>query len=495
MKFKTRWSKESKRQRQISLLSLLIAHHTKQPEDYLNLVSAGSEGIFASTDEKYSYAIFGRDSIEVAEDLLDSHKQLAHDVIMTLASLQGVELNLRREEEPGKIHHEYRSRKFQGRHISSHAAMILDNLQVVWGSTPSRDEMIYYGSYDATPLYIRLVGRYVDKYGDAILDNKYRGRDNDSHTIGASLAAAQQWLVEKISLSPLGLLEYRRLNPRGIENQVWKDSKTAYLHLDGSIANYERGIASVELQGYAYDALMTAAKFSKSETEKRELRDMALHIQKVVIDTFWMGDENYFAEGIDHDARGNNRQIKTICSNGGVLLESGLLRDLGPGASAKFVHGVVAQLFNEQLLTSVGIRSRALKYKKMPGFVDYHGSYTVWPKETYDIAKGLKKFGYFNLAEELEDRILAGVESAGEFYEFFYVDEQDKTYYEKRAVRNFLLRKRSADSPIPQKGQAWVISAVLAIEYGRVKHQKLVNVSEFESGILADMPNHSEAIK
>src|ERR1039458_8436381 len=102
MRFKIKWSKESKKQRQVSLLSLLITHHTTSSENFMELIEAGREGIFASTDSKYSYAIFGRDSIEVAEDLLGSHRKLARDVIITLASLQGARLNERSEEEPGK---------------------------------------------------------------------------------------------------------------------------------------------------------------------------------------------------------------------------------------------------------------------------------------------------------------------------------------------------------------------------------------------------------
>ncbi len=131
-----------------------------------------------STGPHFTYAIFGRDSLETAEDVLETHPHLVQrHYSQPLARLQGIKIDLLSEEEPGKIHHEYRCATFGGEAVPEYSLSVLHDLQKIWGDQ-NTDHMVYYGSHDATLLYIRLIGRYVGRYGRTILDETFTGADD-----------------------------------------------------------------------------------------------------------------------------------------------------------------------------------------------------------------------------------------------------------------------------------------------------------------------------
>lgn len=455
------WLSLDKTERQKYINELLAG---QSQIDYIDLVEAGKLGVYASLGTHFDYAIFGRDSIQVAEDLLSTHKSLAHRIIMTLASLQGVKTDAKSEEEPGKIHHEYRSLIFNDVHIPETSVNIMRRLQQVWGDETS-DNLRYYGSYDATPLYIRLVSYYVKVYGSGILKEIYEGLDGH-RSIADSLEKALGWLTNKIESSPWQLLEYRRMNrENGITNQAWKDSGTSYLHLDGQLANYDGGIASIELQGYAYDALKAGANLiAKNDQQKNDWLELANQVSLNTIDKLWMPEQKFFAQGLDRGPDGLTRQIQTTTSNPGLLLDSDLLLDLAAAEKEKYVETIIKKLSSSDFMTAVGIRSRSLLHKDMPGFIDYHGSYTVWPKETYGLARGLQHHGKSKLAQQMQSLILSAVMRAGEFYEFFYVNDDGQVWYDKEeAIAHFRELGKGENMATPENGQAWTISAVESI--------------------------------
>lgn len=435
-----------------------------QKADFISLVSAGSMGVRASLGTHFDYAIFGRDSLQVAEDLLDSHRSLVHKIIITLASLQGVKKDEKSEEEPGKIHHEYRSKMFNGQPTPEISQNIMKRLQQVWGDVNS-DYICYYGSADATPLYIRLIYNYVKKYGPQILEENYNSLSGQK-TIKQSVQSATDWLVGRLTSSPWIMLEYRRLNKEsGITNQAWKDSSTSYLHTNGEIANYNSGIASAELQGYAYDALLAASELvAKNESQKRDWTYLAQQLQQQTIERLWMPETKFFAQGLDRSGEGHTRRIETLTSNGAALADSRLLTNLPYNQAQSYIRGISEMIAGNEFMTPAGIRSRALKHKDMPGFIDYHGSYTVWPKETYAISRGLRNCGDLKLADQIESRLLSAVMRAGEFYEFFYVNIDNSVWYDREeAVSHFTKIGLGNDLATPEAGQAWTISAVQSI--------------------------------
>ncbi|MBI1857268.1 hypothetical protein HY003_03500 [Candidatus Saccharibacteria bacterium] len=461
----TEWLQKTLAEKRQAIEQLLAGNPSL---DYINLVTTNSIGVVASLGKNFSYAIFARDSIRVAKDLIETHRELAHDIILILAHLQGTKFDNISEEEPGKIHHEHRSLIFDGQRISKTSEEILRSLQLKWGGKGT-DTMTYYGSFDATPLFVRLVHSYTTHYGNDILQESFKNKDGNTRTVTDSLRAAIDWVSNKLESSEWGLLEYRRLNPMGIANQVWKDSQTAYLHADGSMANYDNGIAAIELQGYAYDTLMDALKLFKGDRDTYRWQEQARVILRYTIQHFWMEDYNYFAQGLDRDSAGNMRQIKSLTSNPGLLLRSGLLRDIEPDIKQKAVKGIVNMITGPDFLTDGGIRCRALSHKKYPGFPDYHGSFTTWPKETYEIAKGLHAHGFIEEARNLDNRVLESVKKSGDFYEFYYVNDDASIWYNSHEAIDLIIKAfgSPANMPVPEVGQAWTISAVLAILHHR----------------------------
>jgi len=280
---------------------------------------------------------------------------------------------------------------------------------------------------------------------------------------------ATEWLVAKITASSWQLLEYKRINPIGLYNQAWQDSSVSYLHVNGDVANADAGIAAIEIQAYAYDALRAAADMvAADETEADAWRHMASLVRDTTFDRLWMPHQKFFAMGLDRSDNGDTRQIATLNSNAGLLLGTRLFDSLPHHLSWPYVEGIVHNLFSDEFMTPVGPRLRARKHADLVSFADYHGSLVSWPKQTFDIAQGLRKHGFYRLAALLEDCILQAVHKAGEFYEFFFVDKTGAVKYH--------YRQEQSDEPafhdfgaanLPEPGQAWTVSAVLAIVAAR----------------------------
>jgi glycogen debranching enzyme len=450
----------------------LLQHAPFADPQFLEIVRAPDGwGVFASAGPNFRHAVFGRDSIETAADLCAYDKQLAHDVILTLARLQGVTHNPQSEEEPGKIHHEYRARDFAGTKVTQKSLGIMHELQSRWGDADDGC-MLYYGSYDATPLYVRLVQRYTTHYGDGILDETYSDRGGTERTVRHSALAAANWTAEKARQREDHLLAYKRLNQQGLENQVWKDSRTSYLFTDGSMPNLDAGIASIELQGYAYDALKYAASID-DESSGEEFSILAGDIRRNTITALWMPEQHFFAQGLGTDQNGQERQIDTLSSNAGLLLDSHLLTDLPEDEMHYYTEAIVATIMGPEFRTPAGIRCRAMRHAGIPGFPDYHGSFAVWPKETFDISEGLEHLGYRQEADELYKNIVQSVQKAGEFYEFFYVETDGTVWYDATvAMLHFAEKSGGNHLPTPEPGQAWTIAAAIASSYKLTKKHR-----------------------
>lgn len=434
------------------------------PSQALNSVTSKSGlGVYASSDRLFRGAVFGRDSLEVAEDLMHIKPGLVEKIILTLASLQGEVENKANEEEPGKIIHEYRTPIVDGKVINRTSREIYDRLSAMWGG--NENSLAYYGSVDSTPHFIKMLAAFCHEYGMEILTRQVRLRSGHSQSVLAVMDSAIEWLAGHLDKSKSGMIEYHRRNPHGIENQVWKDSREFYVHENGQLASHSHPISSIEVQGLTYDAFMMAAELLPSK--KTRLESYAKRLQKYVISHLWLSQREYFALGTDYDNHGNLRVIKTITANPAELLDSGIFDDLPDKDRIEYISGITREILGTNFLTDAGIRSRALNEANLVDFWDYHGSYVTWPKETYDVAKGLRRQGFPALARELENRLLNVVRATRSYPEFLYVDPRGrvlgiptpaKTHGELIFV----------DSPNrPEKIQAWTVSAVLAIQNQR----------------------------
>jgi glycogen debranching enzyme len=457
------WPTLPREQRQ-AIVAQAVAHPGSFYSQLISLVRATpGYGVYASLGPNYQYAVFGRDSLEFAEDILDSRPELSLEILLACAKLQGRRLESISEEEVGKIHHEYRARQFGGESISDVANQIFGRLSTQWGGDDK--QLCYYGSIDTTPLFLRLLHRYHQMYGPEVLDETLTDHNGDILTLRQHARLSAEWLRNYVSASEWDMLEYRRLNPMGLPNQAWKDSEVSYLHLDGQRANADDGIASVEVQGYAYDALLAAAELVAADDEEvNYFQQLARQLQQQTLERLWMPGEQFFAMGLDRDSESNTRQIKTLSSNAAALLDSQLLLDLPNDQRMNYVEPIIHTIMGQDFLTEVGIRTRALRHIDLIDFADYHGSQVSWPKETYDIAKGMRRHGYHIQADDLEDRLLAAAQRSGEFYEFYYTNRDGKVKYH--------YRNEHPDEPqfhelgvalLPEPGQAWTLSAILAI--------------------------------
>ncbi|MDQ6692666.1 MAG: hypothetical protein M3Z13_07860 [Candidatus Dormibacteraeota bacterium] len=430
--------------------------------DLARLRSNGN-GLYGSGDRLFSNAIFGRDSVTAAETLLHLRPSMARDIILTLVRLQGtVDAPVgphSNEEERGKIHHEHRTLFVDGRRIPPESERLLREQAIRWGGDET--SLTYYGSVDATPLFVRLVARYCATHGESILADSVTRRDGSPITVSESVLSAVNWITTKMDTSSLGLVEFQRRNPQGIPFQVWKDSNTSYIHRDGTLANSDAPIAAVEVQGYAYDALLGAARLF--ETHAVEWRERAQALRERVMRHLWMPAESYFAMGLDRDGGGQARWIDSIASNGALLLDTALFDGL-PAADL-YVAGLVRRICSPDFMTEVGIRCRSASEAGLVDFQDYHGDWTVWMKETFDVARGLERQGLPWLARQIGIRLLNAVNVAGAHVEFPYVSPDQRVMYDFRAAD-----LRTAEPEVingtnqPEAPITWTVTAALAIK-------------------------------
>jgi glycogen debranching enzyme len=317
-------------------------------------------------------AVFGRDSLITSYQALPFVPQLASATLQVLARRQAKVWDDFRDAEPGKILHELRFGEltyFQD-----------------WPQSP------YYGSADSTPLFLILLDEYERWSGDTDLVAEL-----EPHA-----RAALDWLEHHGDLDGDGYLEYQRRNlDSGLENQGWKDSWGSIVHPDGQLASLPR--ATCELQGYAYDARIRTARLARevwrdNATAERLERDAA-DLKTRFNSDFWVDGDDFFALALD----GDKQQVRTLTSNMGHLLWSGIVDD-------SKVDAVVDHLMGDLLFSGWGVRTLAMG---QPAFnpLGYHDG-TVWPHDNSLIAAGLARY---QRREEAGRIALAMLEAAGYF--------------------------------------------------------------------------------
>lgn len=456
----------------------------------LGRLRAPGRGLFGSGGVLFSDAIFGRDSVTAASNLLHLYPEISREIVLTMASFQGVvdaPIGLHsNEEERGKMHHEHRSLYIDSRRISPSSERLLHELSSRWGG--SETSMTYYGCVDTTPLYARLVANYCAAYGNAILEAKVMQRDGRSVTIRESLEAAMDWITRKMDSSKLGLVEFLRRNPDGIPFQAWKDSGTSYIHRDGTLGNWDAPIAAIEVQAYAYDALMGAADL----LDKPDWRERAVGLRQQILDRLWMPEEAYFAMGVDRDANDRLRLIDSIASNGALALDTTVFDGLSNARD--YVEGLARRICSPDFVTEVGIRCRALSDEGLVGFQDYHGAWTVWMKETFEVVRGLECQGLTLIARQLANRILNAVNVARGTIEFLYVSPDGRVMFD------FQERDPHGDDTVqilgtnvPESPIAWTVTATLDVKWwygaGRPLHgrSRIAEASEWRTPLETDL--------
>jgi glycogen debranching enzyme len=318
-------------------------------------------------------AMFGRDSILTSLQALPFTSELAATTLRALGDWQGVGMDDFRDEDPGRILHEMRYGEMTAFEERPHSP--------------------YYGSVDATPLYVVLLDEYERWTGDRAL---VREREGEAR-------AALNWIDEYADLQGTGYVWYKRRNEKtGLENQCWKDSWDSISFRDGLLPGFPR--ATCELQGYAYDAKIRGARLArlvwKDPAFADRLEQEAADLKRRFNRDFWVEDGEYFALALDPD--GN--QVDALASNNGHLLWSGIVDK----SKAKAIAG---HLLGPRLFSGWGVRTLAEGQGRYNP-IGYHVG-TVWPFDNSFIAWGLRQYGF----KEDAAVIAAGILDAAEFFD------------------------------------------------------------------------------
>jgi len=367
--------------------------------------------------------------------------------------MQGLEDHFEREEELGRIVHEARD----------------PNDPIALQLTKSRGwGWPYYATVDATPEFIRTLTAYCQRSEEnrAFLSELYVDRHGNTQTMSHALELALLWITRRLSSNEEGILEYCTPLEFGAENQVWKDSWDAYHHADGTLANHKRGIASIEVQVTAYDALIDAAILYEDilddPNRAKHLRHQANELKQAIFSLFWTDEKGgYFVLGTDRDKNGTLRQLKVRTSNMGHVLNSRLLE----GDDPKLVHMrscVIKQILSPEMLNISGIRTLASDEVRFRPGAYQNGS--VWLWDTHHIAKGLRRLGYRTEANDLDQRLLNVVKQTKMFPEYVRGDDLSVPRINTQTIilwDDVNKRENVVEQP-PQEVQAWTVAAILA---------------------------------
>jgi hypothetical protein len=239
------------------------------------------------------------------------------------------------------------------------------------------------------------------------------------------VARAVDWLLGHVT--PDELVVVPKHNPLSLPPQTWRDSPTSNLTRDGHMPNVFGPVAWLDVQVLAVDALRDAAALLRGAAGRSsdgpspdDLVERAGAIRDATLDAFWIPDAEYFGIALDKDASGAARLIDAIQSNAGWMLAATFFDGLPEAGRARYVGGIVRRLFSPQLLTVAGVRGRGLDDSN-PAFRNYHEH--VWPVDTATIARGLRRQGFAELAEQLEARLLNALDALGGHGEFIAVDD------------------------------------------------------------------------
>jgi glycogen debranching enzyme len=355
-------------------------------------------------------ALFGRDSLIVSLQTTLVYSGFARGVLDVLGSLQAIERDDYRDAEPGKIMHELRLGELAKLRLVPH--------------TP------YYGSADATPLYLITLHSVWCCTGDRDLLERH-------------LPTAERcldWIDKYGDRDGDGFQEYATRSSAGLENQSWKDSGDALVYPDGTLVRGPK--ATCELQGYVYGAWLRMAEIYDALDDgprAAALRAKATALFARFNEAFWDEETGYYAFALD----GAKKKVLSVASNPGHCLWSGIVPPERAGR-------VVARLMQPDMWSGWGIRTLSSSHAAYNPYSYQNGS--VWPHDNGLIAEGFKRYGYAAEA----GRVAHDVYKAGSFFMLNQLPELYAGLH--RSAANFPVQSLGANVP-----QAWAAGSVFSM--------------------------------
>ncbi|MDE1871271.1 MAG: hypothetical protein KGI06_03460 [Candidatus Micrarchaeota archaeon] len=373
--------------------------------------------------EGYIYAgspnfigLFGRDSLISSWQLLDYDPKIARDTLIALSKIQGRRSDRRTQEQPGKIPHEYYPKTTSIRWFNRYKG------HVGWLKI-GRPE---YLSVDSTPLFIIVLAKYYEKTGDK----------RTLARLWPSARRAANWI------SDYGIYKkfVRYMSDGGkLKSQSWKDGIGKLL--DDAVSP----VAIVEVQGYSYKALsdmMALMQAMRDTRGEKAFAKMADDLRSNFESAFWMEKGKFYAMAIE----GNGRQIKTITSNPGHLLFTGIL-------DGKRADAVARRLFMRDMMTPYGIRTQSSSDKHFNQYAYQLGS--VWPHDNWIIAEGLRQTGHIREYNRIRASIIRAAQKLGSIPEYYGVSKGNR------------LLPLDVMWPRPCDPQAWSLATLISMLYDK----------------------------
>ncbi|MFL5929407.1 MAG: glycogen debranching N-terminal domain-containing protein [Gaiellaceae bacterium] len=306
-------------------------------------------GLLPAAGLPWFMTLFGRDTLIAAFQTIPLGPESAAAALRALAETQSVVDDPERDAEPGKIVHEIRRGK----------------TALVWADR-------YYGTIDATPLFLVLLSELW----------RWSGDDEIVRELEGAARRALAWIDGSGDRDGDGFVEYQRRSTHGLDNQNWKDSHNSMVFRDGSSAHAP--IAPVEAQGYVYDAKLRAAELARrvwdDEETAAQLERQAAALRERFDAAFWLPELGWYALGLD----GDKRPVDALASNMGHLLWSGIV-------PPQRIASVAERLFSPPLWSGWGVRTLAADETAFDP-LEYHNG-TVWPHDNSLIAFGLARSG------------------------------------------------------------------------------------------------------
>ncbi|MFW5967270.1 MAG: glycogen debranching N-terminal domain-containing protein [Persicimonas sp.] len=378
--------------------------------DMQMLLTDTEHGPYPYAGTPWFNTVFGRDGLLAAYQMLNARPEIARGVLSFLAATQADASDAVRDAEPGKILHEIRRDEMSNT-----------------GEVPFKH---YYGSVDATPLFVALAGAYLRR----------TGQTEFLRSLWPSIERAIDWIDEYGDRDGDGYVEYGRRTKKGLKQQGWKDSDDSVYHADGRPA--PAPIALCEVQSYVYSARRAAVRIAGAlgkEDYARGQRAEAEALCERFRDDFWSDEIDMFVLALD----GDKRPCQVRSSNAGQCLLSGI-------ASEEQAAKIAQQVVGRDFFNGWGVRTIAAGEPRYNPISYHNGS--VWPHDNALIAAGLARYGFKAEATQ----ILSGLYDASRFFELNRLPELFCGFQRRRHQGPTLY-------PVACAPQAWAAGGVFLL--------------------------------